>query len=1015
MNLTKTILVGVVILFTTISLFSANITIIESQSIHPLHKMDENWQNVALSLGYNATISPQQFLDDINNLSNSDILIISSGLINLPENRKQTIKQFVEQGGNLYIQSEYLVNLPGNQVFTSLVNDLGGSFTWDGELAGSLAPMNIVGDLANNFNTVTSLTYYWYGTHGSGNETIHSFLQFNGMDWGFIFCPVTPTFGKIITTSDQDWVRTQNNEELVANILTYLVAHMPLSALPLVSIDGTEEGPCDDITYTFNATVGNAMGGSQLQWLVNGVNVIGETSSTFVSSDLNDGDVVECMLVLSTFCTSYSHTSNPILIAPINPLSSASFEIYSDGTTFCQNESVTFNSIASGFENATNISYQWIVNGNPVLGANSESFTTSDLSNLDTVNCVIFFDENCFTNNTLESAPVILNIISQANPTAIIEADQSTICEGESITFTVIGNDLGNNPIFQWQIDGIDVGTNNVTFTTNLISTGQNITCTINTNQDCASISTITTNAITINVAPVTLPSITISPNATEICPGEEVTFTASGNNFGANPTFQWQIDGINVGANQAEFTTNQLTNGQLVTCVLTADMMCQENNIVESQPVSVLVWSNNLPVVQVVSNATEICKGEAVIFTAFGNNYGTNPLFQWMIDGVPVSCTDSIFTTTTLNNGQLVSCQIINPDACAAYSTALSNTISVKVNEIKVEVLEIEFENCGNADGMIEIEGTGGTEPYTYEWMNGANENLLTDLSYGKFTVTITDAIGCSAIGQIEMGKNDAPEVSNIIITGSDCEGDNGAAEIVLLDPSTSYAFEWLNNEGTLVSITNLANNLQTGAYSVIITNEYGCTTTETVIIDQISSIEVVINDDLQLNLGESFQLESIVNTTDGVTYQWEEVDGLSCTACPSPVIIPTESTIYTVTVTNEYGCTATDEVKIHVTLKRDVFIPNAFSPNNDGVNDFFTVFAGENVQNIKSMHLFDRWGGEIFSKSDFVPNDETEGWNGVYKGQLLQSGVYVFLIEVEYIDGKTKLHKGDVSITPN
>src|SRR5690606_6148177 len=126
------------------------------------------------------------------------------------------------------------------------------------------------------------------------------------------------------------------------------------------------------------------------------------------------------------------------------------------------------------------------------------------------------------------------------------------------------------------------------------------------------------------------------------------------------------------------------------------------------------------------------------------------------------------------------VTCQITNPDVCQSAASALSNEVAISVNHVEVDVLEVAFENCGNADGLIEIEGIGGTEPYSYEWMNGMEANLLTGLSYGKFSVTVTDANGCSAIGQIEMGKNDAPVISNTIINETDCEGDNGSAEII-------------------------------------------------------------------------------------------------------------------------------------------------------------------------------------------------------------------------------------------
>ena len=1015
MNLTKTILVGVVYFCATISLFSANITIIESQSIHPLHKMDENWQNTATSLGYTANIASQTFLDDINNLNNTDVLIISSGLINLPANRQQNIKLFVEQGGNLYIQSEYLINLPGNQLFDYLVDNLGGSFNWDGELIGSLSPMNVIGDLSDNFTNVSALTYFWYGTYGSGDATIHSILEYNNLDWGFIFCPVTPTYGKIITTSDQDWVRTLNSEELMTNILSYLVTHMPLSTLPTVSISTSESGPCDDITYTFDATIQNYMGGTDFQWTVNGSVINGATDSTFIISDLVDGDVVECQLILSTFCTSYTHTSNPILIAPINPVSNATLEIVVNGDSFCENEDIIFTSNISNLQNGTNLTYQWTVNGTPITGETSDSFVSSSLNNLDTVNCILTFDDNCLTNNSINSTPIILNINPSVTPVATITADQATICEGETITFSITGNNLGNNPIFQWQIDGLNAGNDSPTFSTNILSEGQNITCTISTDQNCATMNTILTNTITANVLPLTTPSISISPDATEICPGEPVTFTATGENFGNNPTFQWQIDGLTVGSNLPEFTTNQLVNGQLVSCTLIADLACPTNNTVESNQVAVAVSENAGPTIFVESNTNEICEGEEVIFTATGSNFGSNPVFQWFIDGTPNANQGAIFSTTDLNNNQTVTCQITNSEACSGISTATSNPVEIKVNDIDVEILEIALENCGNADGMIEIEGVGGSAPYTYEWMNGSNESFLTDLSYGKLTVTVTDAIGCTTIGQLEMGKNDAPEIHDIDMVKADCDGENGSATLTMQDSTMTYTYEWLNESGTTVSYSDHAENLKVGTYTILISNEFGCATTETITVDQIPGIELIVSEDLRITLGESVRLETSVNSVSGYTIEWiSEEEDMNCTHCLHPTISPTESSTYTVIATNEHGCVATEKVNVHVIPRRDVYIPNAFTPNNDGINDYFTIYAGENVKNIKSMQVFNRWGGEVFSKTDFAPNDDTEGWNGIHKGRTLQSGVYVYLIEVEYIDGKTKLHKGDIAIAP-
>lgn len=202
---------------------SLSITIIESQSANSGHNMDANWLYVANLMGNSAIIEPQTTLDNTAFFAFTDILIISSGVIDIPISRRAIIQQFIEQGGPVYIQSEYLSSYQANETFQQIVTNLGGSFSWAETVSGDLIPMNIFGTISNTPNYVPSLSYFWYGCVGSGDATIEANMEYMGQNFGFIFTPANTSFGAVMTNSDQDWARTATEKDfLMENILTYL-------------------------------------------------------------------------------------------------------------------------------------------------------------------------------------------------------------------------------------------------------------------------------------------------------------------------------------------------------------------------------------------------------------------------------------------------------------------------------------------------------------------------------------------------------------------------------------------------------------------------------------------------------------------------------------------------------------------------------------------------------------------------------------------------------------------------
>ena len=101
-----------------------------------------------------------------------------------------------------------------------------------------------------------------------------------------------------------------------------------------------------------------------------------------------------------------------------------------------------------------------------------------------------------------------------------------------------------------------------------------------------------------------------------------------------------------------------------------------------------------------------------------------------------------------------------------------------------------------------------------------------------------------------------------------------------------------------------------------------------------------------------------------------------------------------------------------VEVQKSRNIFIPNIFTPNNDTHNDKWVIFGGIGVVQIKTLKIFDRWGEQVYGLTNFQPNDPAYGWDGYFRGEIMRSNVFVYFIEVEFVDGLVIPYKGDFTL---
>jgi len=206
-------------------------------------------------------------------------------------------------------------------------------------------------------------------------------------------------------------------------------------------------------------------------------------------------------------------------------------------------------------------------------------------------------------------------------------------------------------------------------------------------------------------------------------------------------------------------------------------------------------------------------------------------------------------------------------------------------------------------------------------------------------------------------------------------------------------------------------------GPHDISIFDPEGCRLDTTIVVTQPNPVSISIDPVIEVELGDSLQLRPQYNPG-GVPINpdsifWEPADYLSCDRCPDPITRPLEDRFYTITAYDINGCPGFTEVLIEVDKNRNVFVPNAFSPNGDGVNDEFRIFTGVGVQKVNYVHIFDRWGNILYDQKDIEPNiSGITTWDGFFQGKKVDPGVFVYLVEVEFEDGLTLLYRGDLTL---
>lgn len=411
------------------------------------------------------------------------------------------------------------------------------------------------------------------------------------------------------------------------------------------------------------------------------------------------------------------------------------------------------------------------------------------------------------------------------------------------------------------------------------------------------------------------------------------------------------------------------------------------------------------------------VCFGDANGFLIFSVENGTPPFtYDWSnilepnIGGIGST---NLFTDNMISGVPAGIYEINIQDDFGNDVVMFQEVIDPPVLTVSAAAIEIDGFNLschGGADGTAMASENGGVPPYSFAWSNSQSGAIINNLSAGLYMVSITDSNGCIQTNSILLIEPDSIQFE-VAYIDPNCDGfETGRIHLDTIWGGTP-PYRYALSSDTFSLITSFQ-DLPAGPYTFYMTDDNECLTdTSSALIAPDIPI-LYLDDQLEINLGCDIRIPVATNNTNLVNIQWSNGATLDCDTCLRPYAFPLNDSEYFITVTSIDTCSAIDSVAIKVIKVRDIFIPNVFSPNGDGLNDFFFVNANKSVALIKSMKVFSRWGGLVFSGTDLPPNDMQSGWDGFFKGKLMNQGVYVWLVEVEYLDGEMLMVTGDVSL---
>ncbi|MBI5913879.1 MAG: gliding motility-associated C-terminal domain-containing protein [Bacteroidetes bacterium] len=511
------------------------------------------------------------------------------------------------------------------------------------------------------------------------------------------------------------------------------------------------------------------------------------------------------------------------------------------------------------------------------------------------------------------------------------------------------------------------------------------------------------------------LPTVAISGTAT-ICQGQStnVTFTLTGQGpFVVNYTVNGAPQTQNI-PTAGNFTLPvSPTASQTLTLVSVTDQNCDN---VSAQSITITV-NPNVDAGTVIGNF-EFCQSESQVIDLNTQLSGATPGGTWTGPNGEI-VPGGTFNVAGLGSGtQPYTYSVPGLPPCPNDSAV----VDVIINPLPTADAGTDVElNCDLTE--TPIGGTGNTPGVTFNWTGTGTLTNPTSASPtasdpGTYVLVVTTPQGCTDSDEMTVTEDVTPSVPHITVSDVSCFGDTDG--FITIDSITGGQPPYLCSfNGSPFSAQKSFTNLSPGQHTIVVVDASGCETTLIFTVAEPQEVTVDIEGNFEGNdpvveLGDPITLQIITTPPFNLldTVVWSPADLVDCDTCQSNEVYLTLQTTFTVMVDKD-GCRDEDLITVFVKKNHPIYVPSAFSPNGDLINDFLLVYGGKEVVSIKSFLVFSRWGETVYEYYNFLPNNpDFGGWNGEHRGEKLNPAVFTWFAEVEFIDGKVELFEGHVNL---
>ena len=911
--------------------------------------------------------TPQIQLDGTASSAGSQYVYLWTALSGQILSGAETLSPFVAQAGVYHLLVTDTINQCTGEAIVVVEEDLENPLASAGpdlELTCALSQAALDGQGSAGAN----FSYSWNTTDGqiiSGEETLSPVVGAVGL-----YELVVTNTQNGCSAADQVWV-TFSGDIPIASVVAPTVFTCTITEIQL-DASGSQEGL--GIAYYWTTSGGIILSGANTLFPV-----IGEPGNyTLTVTNTNTG------------CVGYAEVS--VAADTAIPLAQAG----QDAWLTCATQVVELN--GQGSSEGPDYSYTWFTadgivqsGGNtltPVAGASGTyQLTVTNLLN------------GCAAADTV----VVYQDI--APPLAVILPPDTLTCAHPLVQLDAMGSDSGPSFAYSWTTDGGNILSGVQTLSPEVDAPGVYELLIVNILNGCSS-------GVTVNVSQNTeAPAVDAGMGVDLTCTDTQLQLNGTATGQASVMNFQWSAQGGNILSGGQTLNPVIDQPGAYILTVIDPANGCTASDQVE------IGLDTVAPSLIIAQPGMLTCTVSQITLEASGPGQGMQLLWETP-DGILLSGSQTL--TPVAGAPGVYQLTVTDPqNGCKSSS-------SVNVEQ------DVELPVADAGEGFTfpcdqdQVSLTGVVSSASGQWaavwtttggqiLSGGTGLTPLISGGGTYFIQVTDIQnGCTASDSLVVLET-APFGPEILLDQPRCEETEGQLAIAGVSGGTP-PFLYSADGGAIFQNSPVFTALAPGEYIVVVQDAFGCQTLpEVTQILAPQPVAITLEASVELLQGTTYQINTQINLPDSAIQAviWTPTAGLNCPDCLRPQATPVQTTNYTLEVTDWNGCIARAGIHIVVDKRAGIFVPNAFSPNGDGENDQFFIFANDaNIRQVRSFLVFDRWGEMVFEYYRFLPNNPAHGWDGSFQGTPLDPAVFGWFAEIEFIDGRLELFKGGVTL---